>query len=238
MDGNYYTEMLKEIAECIGTQQYERADSIIKEEYKMPFIPHDVEKKLSEFEKEIYPYIYKDKKTVMLTKEEIYQYLKTGKEKAYKALEILAQSNVRLYLEEVKKLLVDTEVNRTLKSLLIQILVQQQVDEEIEYESFGEMFKTVPKNLPDVLRQRSVETIENRLHEIIYKQPVVLQQCLTVMVNVIYDCYPQLIDINETDKYAFSIIRYVYLAYGDMEHWNKIKDYYGIDENSLVELTL
>lgn len=234
MGKNYYDETIEKVEKLISVGNYSQANEIIEEEYKMPFIPSEFNKKLDELKELIYPHLHNEKRETLLTYDEIFDSLKSGGEKRSKALRLLSESNIRNYLSEVKLLLMDNEINSTLKSLLIRILVLQQIDETISYERNGKIYEIIPKNIPDVLQQESAKVIDYKLNDIVKKDPSFLQQCRLVAINALYDIYPQLIDLDMVDTYVFSIIRYVYFAYEDYTGWNHIKEYYGIDENTLI----
>lgn len=234
MSKNYYDETIEKVEKLISIGNYSQANEIIDEEFKMPFIPSEFNKKLDELKKLIYPHLHNEKRETILTHDEIFDSLKSGGEKGSKALRFLSESNIRNYLSEVKSLLMDNEINSTLKSLLVRILVLQQIDETISYERNGKMYEVIPKNIPDVLQQESAKIIDLKLNDMLKKDPSFLQQCRLVAVNALYDIYPQLIDVETVDIYVFSIIRYVYFAYADYAGWDRFKEYYDIDENTLI----
>ena len=53
MENNYYEELIQKISDAIKRQDYTAASALIAEEYRMPYIPLDVEKKLDEFSRMI-----------------------------------------------------------------------------------------------------------------------------------------------------------------------------------------
>lgn len=235
MSENYYDDLLKRLEKDFSEEKYEDVKKAVQEELEMPFVPRDVLDKLNQYQEKLSLLERKEKRQVILTPEELHQYLKENSQKAHYALKTLQNSNARMYLDEIKEILLDKEVKHTLKSLLIQILVLQQIDEKIEYYDDGRIYTVDIKELPDVLKQESIPLIYEKMSKIIKKDPYFLNQCQDIMINAVYDHYPQLIDVSETDLYAYSIIRYVFKAYGDNKQWEMIRDYYGIDENTLLD---
>ncbi len=235
MSENYYDDLLKRLEKDFSDEKYEDVKKAVQEELEMPFVPRDVLDKLNQYQEKLSLLERKEKRQVILTPEELQQYLKENSQKAHYALKTLQNSNARMYLDEIKEILLDKEVKHTLKSLLIQILVLQQIDEKIEYYDDGRIYTVDIKELPDVLKQESIPLIYEKMSKIIKKDPYFLNQCQDIMINAVYDHYPQLIDVSETDLYAYSIIRYVFKAYGDNKQWEMIRDYYGIDENTLLD---
>ncbi len=236
MSENYYEQLLNKLEKDFLEEKYDEAKTLIDEELKMPFVPKDVLEKLEKYQEQLSILNKKEKRQVILTEDELRNYLKADFQKGQYALKTLHNSNARMYLDVIKEILLDKEVKHTLKSLLIQILVLQQIDVTIDYcDEDGNLYSVNIKELPDVLQQESIPLIYEKMSMIIKKDPYFLNQCQEILINAVYDHYPLLINVSEVDKYAYSIIRYVFKAYGDLDKWSVIKDYYEVDENTLLD---
>lgn len=234
---NYYQTIVNHIEKLIENNDFSRANKIIEEELSMPYVPQDVLMKLQQLHDICKFNLVEEKKSEILSPEEVYEYLKSGKSKAYKALETLSMANIRNYLEIIKKLLVDSSINRVLKSLLIEQLQIQQVSNIINFTIDNEIYSIIPSKIPSPLSQPNYGVINKKIESIIESNPSFLQQCQMVLINVIYDNYPFLIKDEDTDKIAYSVIAYVYRAYHDDEGLHKFLQDYKIDESMLQDFT-
>ncbi len=234
---NYYQTIVNHIEKLIENQDFVRANKIIEEELAMPYVPKDVLMKLQQLHDICKFNLIEEKKSEILSPIEVYEYLKSGKNKAYKALETLSMANIRNYLDVIKDLLVDDEVNRVLKSLLIEQLQIQQISNIINFTIDGQVYSIIPNKIPSPLTQTNYLVISKKIEKIVDKNPSFLQQCQMVLINVIYDNYPFLIKDEEVDQITYSVIAYVYKAYQDQKGLAQFMEEYNIDEKSLQDFT-
>lgn len=235
MSENYYSALIQHIEALINSNDLKSAKALIDEELSMPFVPKDVLEKLEEYKSYVDGELIEIKGTKIMTPQEVYDCLKSQSEKAYKALETLAMSNIRAYLTVIRDLLEDQEVNHTLKALLIEQLSMQQVNDIIQIVDQGKIINVIPTALPLAINQKNYSIVERKLEQLISSNPTFLQQCKMVLVNVVYDRYPMMINDDEIERVAYSIVHYVYLAYGDQEGFEQFKNTHKINENQLEE---
>ncbi len=234
---NYYQTIVNHIEKLIENNDFIRANRIIEEELSMPYVPQDVLMKLQQLHDICKFNLIEEKKSEILSPEEVYEYLKFGGSKAYKALETLSMANIRNYLDIIKDLLVDNSVNRVLKSLLIEQLQIQQISNIINFIIDDNVYSIIPDKIPSPLSQPNFNVISKKIESIIESNPSFLQQCQMVLINVIYDNYPFLIKDEDIDKITYSVIAYVYKAYQDEEGLSKFLNDYQIDARILQEFT-
>ncbi|MGI6608232.1 MAG: DUF3196 family protein [Erysipelotrichaceae bacterium] len=237
MTVNYYQTIVNHIEKLIENNDFISANRIIEEELSMPYVPKDVLMKLQQLHDICKFNLSEEKKREILSPEEVYEYLKLGTAKAYKALETLSTANIRNYLEVIKELLIDDSVNRVLKSLLIEQLQIQQISNIVNFTVDSQVYSIIPSRISSPLLQPNYNVISKKLDEIIKKNPSFLQQCQIVLINVIYDKYPFLIEDEEIENITYSIIGYVFKAYHDEEGLQRFLDDYGIDEKMLTDFT-
>lgn len=232
---NYYQTIVNHIEKLIKNKDFIRANRIIEEELSMPYVPQDVLMKLQQLNEVCKFNLAEEKKSEILSPEEVYRFLKEGKGKAYKALETLSMANIRNYLQIIKDLLVDESVNRVLKSLLIEQLQIQQIGNIINFTNDNQVYSVIPAQIPSPLLQQNYSNISKKLELLIESNPSFLQQCQMVLINVIYDRYPFLIKDEETDEITYSIIAYVYKAYQDEDGLRDFLKYHQIDDKMLQD---
>jgi len=235
MSENYYTSLLKHIEALISSNDFNSAKKLIDEELSMPFVPKETLEKLQEFKSYVDGELMEVKGTRIMSPSEVYESLKGQSEMAYKALETLSMSNIRAYLDIIRDLLEDQDVNHTLKALLVEQLSMQQVNEIIQIVDDGKILNVIPSALPLAINQKNYRVVENQLEKLIDSNPTFLQQCKMVLVNVCYDRYPRMINDDEIEKVTYSIVKYVFDAYGDEKGFETFKNAYNIEENQLEE---
>ncbi|HPX33021.1 MAG TPA: DUF3196 family protein [Erysipelotrichaceae bacterium] len=234
---NYYQTIVNHIEKLIESNDFIMANKLIEEELSMPYVPQDVLMKLQQLHDICKFNLNEEKKSELLSPEEVYEYLKLGSEKAYKALETLSMANIRNYLAVVKEILVDNAVNRVLKSLLIEQLQIQQISNIINFTIDDRVYSIIPSQIPSPLSQSNFAVISKNLEKIIESNPSFLQQCQMVLINVVYDNYPFLIKDEDVDKITYSVIAYVYKAYQDEEGLKKFLKEHQINIEMLDDFT-
>jgi hypothetical protein len=234
---NYYQTIVNHIEKLIESNDFIGASKIIEEELSMPYVPKDVLMKLQQLHELCKFNLSEEKKSEILSPEKVYEYLKHGSSKAYKALETLSIANIRNYLEVIKDLLVDNAVNRVLKSLLIEQLQIQQINSIINFTIDNQVYSIIPSKIPSPLSQPNYQVINKRLESIVESNPSFLQQCQMILINVIYDNYPFLIKDEDVEITTYSIIAYVYKAYNDDNGLKEFLNDYQIDEKMLLDFT-
>ena len=232
---DFYRDLLSNINDLINKKQYQKALNLIDEELNMPFVPQQIEDRLVSFKEEILPHLENETKQQFLSNQQLYQYLTSTDAKCYKALQFLKQANVRNYLPIVESILADSSVNHLIKSLLFEILIDQRVDKEIVFVSHNKSQKINPISTDKVLQQESFNLVNKKLEAFVKNNPSFLNQCQLVLVNALYDLYPDMLSESEVDIYCLSIIRYVFKAYGDIEQWQQFSQYFSVDESCLID---
>lgn len=232
---DFYRDLLSNINDLINQKQYQKALNLIDEELNMPFVPQQIEDRLVSFKAEILPHLENETKQQFLSNQQLYQYLTSTDAKCYKALQFLKQANVRNYLPIVEDILADSSVNHLIKSLLFEILIDQRVDKTIVFVSHNKSHKINPISTDKVLQQESFNLVNKKLEAFVKNNPSFLNQCQLVLVNALYDLYPDLLSESEVDIYCLSIIRYVFKAYGDIEQWQQFSQYFSVDESCLID---
>lgn len=235
MSENYYTSLLQHLQHLMDHQEIEAAKQIVEEELSMPFVPKDVLKKLQDYQSQIDQMISKEKPFRLMSPQEVYECFQAQNEKTYQALEVLSKSNIRVYLEVIQEILLDDKMAYLWKALLIEQLSLQQVTNLMQYTKNGQVFHIIPSAILPALSQENVGKVQKRLEELIADNPSFLAQCQMVLVQVCYQRYPQQILDEAIDLVSYSIIRYVYAAYGDEQGFQQFKKVHQIDENQLEQ---
>jgi len=232
---NYYDDLILNIEQCIQLNDYKQAKKLIDEELSMPYTPKTTLDKLNQLDNQVKQLLMPEKKQTLKSEEEILNDLLSGSEKAMSALEALAISNVRNYLLIIKELLSSDKINHLLKCLILEILIDQKVEDKIDFKKENTTIQIEPSKLDKVFERESFNLIANKIEQITFKNPSFTKQCIMILTNVMYDLYPNDIQEKEYEKYCFSIIKYVYQAYDNLDEFNKLVELLKIDTNNLID---
>ncbi|MBR3005576.1 MAG: DUF3196 family protein, partial [Erysipelotrichaceae bacterium] len=142
---NYYDEILDRINELIEKGDKDNAVRMIKNELDMPYVPRDLEEKLSELlrklddEEHERPYVSDEQIESFLFKDEQHQLL---------AVSALDKKNLRNEIPLCKRFLASKgSVNA--KALLIDSLIRQEIDHQFLYEDDKRQLFFNPKDLQE-----------------------------------------------------------------------------------------
>ena len=238
MSDNYYDKLLADIRKNISEGNYEIAQSMLEEELDMPYVPSKVLEELRQLEKEIKPFLVKQKEIRMMSSEEIAASLKKGGEAVYDALRNLNYFNIRNNLEVIQDYLLDPGADRFVVSMLIEACQKQQVSTPLSYYHDGVRQVVIPNKLQGMFEDETVNRAYDCLVSMLESQnPSFLKQCEQVLVQYVYRNYPQKYE-GEAENLAYSIIRYVYMAYDDEEGFEAFAREFKVNREKLFDIII
>lgn len=238
MPDNYYDELLAGIRKNMEQGRYDSANAMIEEELSMPYVPSKVLTELNELKKELKPYLSKEKEMKIMSPEEVSKALEKGGEAVFRALRTLDNSNIRNYLDVIQEYLLDDMADRLVVSMLIEACQKQQVSTPLSYYHRGERHIVVPSQLKGMFADEAVNEAYSMMVRILESQnPSFLKQCEQVLVQYVSLNYPQKITVSGEDL-AYSVIRYVYLAYDDEEGFDEFARAQQISLENLVDIII
>lgn len=136
---NYYSEIIEKINNSIKKKKYDEALDLIVEEMSMPYIPMEIEPKLSMLFRKVSLLIedkmVETKYRTLLKEEEIIESINSDNpEPIYLELAInsLKKINIRNIIKELKLYLSNPEKNDFIKAMILSELVNQNYDKEIK----------------------------------------------------------------------------------------------------------
>lgn len=231
---NYYDELVENIKTAIDNKEYDKALNLIKEEFKMPYIPMDVEEVLKNFLLVI-PHDEKSK-AINFEAEDIEKMLKGDYEHQITAINYLDSINVRNYMDIIEEYL-KSNADRLLKSLLIMTLVNQEIQKEITMIDKGQEYNFIPMSIePPHLTdgyQNAYKIISDVLEN---DDPSSAKMAFEVLLKECYLALPSTYEIDEAKPLAYGIIKAILLALGNDQDWEKYKNEYQIDENYILDI--
>ncbi|CAH0346318.1 tetratricopeptide repeat protein [Bacillus sp. CECT 9360] len=103
----------------------------------------------------------------------------------------LTEANIRPYVPDIKRFLLDEQANPFYKTLLINILKEQEYEKEIDVFKFDETVKLIPTDLGDVLESKFIvgvtKLVEERLGQ---KNPTLFEMVKSLIERHNFILYP------------------------------------------------
>ncbi|MBR0385653.1 MAG: DUF3196 family protein [Erysipelotrichaceae bacterium] len=238
MPDNYYQRIISEIEKAISEQDYGRAEQLLKEEMRMPYIPSDVQKKLEKLQKELSAATVKERQLPLLDDAQLAEKLRGSEEERYLALDSLARSNIRAHLKVIQDYLADDDADRLMVSLLLEQCMLQQVANPLTYRENGQTITVIPAQLRAPLDYEILQQSWKHLAELFENHnPSFLQQCQQVLVQYGYRHYPSAYEEGYLNL-TYGVVRYVFRAYGDEEGWKRFAGQFAVNIDDIKELSL
>ena len=185
----YYEEILEEIKKKMDNKEYEAALLQIKEELAMPYLPLDFEKTLNELKRDVQYQISEESSPKQISIDKILNMLKGNEKSQLRAVDLLADYNLRDYLPEIKDYLSKDPCEEA-SALLIELIAEQEIRDEfimvrngIEYTFSGD--SVVPIN-----ESEGFLSALNFLQEWVENDyPVLFGMCRSLLIH---KCYMEL----------------------------------------------
>lgn len=234
---NYYTDLIKNLNQAIEDNDFDKALSMLDEEFKMPYIPMDIEKELLEIKKSI-PVQDKPRQSRIYDEDEIINLLAGNPEQNMIALDQLKDANIRKYLPVLQEyLLLDNP--RILKSIAITLLMDQQIRDEVTMEDQGNTYTFIPAAIWPPEESEGFEKAWELLKEILEKEnPSSANIAFEVLLKECYLKLPEAYDEDEAEMLAFGVLKAVLEGLGNTEDWERYIKEYNINPDRIMNINL
>jgi len=202
MENRYYQELLSKVNDAIDNGKYDFALELINDEYKMPYIPSDVEEQLKILKNDINYYLNNVK---TMNEEEILAGLKSNKKIQIKAIDNLCKLNLRNYLYEIQ-LFFESKPDLLIQALLIDSLINQEINYEFKVFIDDEEHKINFVDKIQGVKSKSFMRIDQMLKDLfIDDEPSTYQLCLQLLVQECFIRTPFNIKLEDCDSFANKI---------------------------------
>lgn len=230
----YYASLLKEIAELISREEYEKAEALIRPELELPYVPAEAREVLESYAADLKSILMPVKNRSRLDIETL---INGSIEQKETAASILQERNLRQYIPEVQKLLLDSQLVPEFKGELIEALMEQRVDENLQLLRKNEKITFSPADI--VPRDQDPVYIETRklLDEwLSCINPVMADFCIQMLDQEVLDRRPDDLSGIQARELAASIARLVFDAMQDEDGWNQLKDTQNLTDENCCQL--
>lgn len=226
---DYYESLIIKVKELIQNEDYSEANSILKEELSMPYIPHTHEGVLQRLYKECETNLQVETKAKRYDDEDIEALLFGSLEEACIACEVLKGSNVRQHLEVIEKYL-KGDPHFFIRAMLVEILSEQDIHDEIEMRYEGLDVTFIPSYVEAIIERETTKMMMQTLSDYFENDnPTFFAMCVECLAKELYLKLPFSIDEDEINYVLVAIIEYVFKANGEEEGYNRF-----ISEKSLA----
>lgn len=219
----YYQSLLKDIVTLFAGGEYEEADSLIKKELELPYIPAEAQEILENYRDECAPHLVRSRPSSRYSLEELIHGDERQKEMA---ASLLQSMNLRQYHSEVQQLLNASDLVQEFKGELIEALMSQRIAETYSIVPAGESkpVEFVPDDIipadkdPVIIRTR--EYFSDWLEA---GNPSMADFCRQLLEQEILEMRPRDFRNVHPRELAASIVRLVFQAMQDPEGWEKFE---------------
>jgi hypothetical protein len=202
METKYYQDLLTNINVAIDDGKYDYALELINEEFKMPYIPIEIEEQLKSLINDIKYYLNNVKS---MSEEEILNGLKSEKNIQIKAIDNLCKLNLREYYYEIQ-LFFNSKPDFLIQALLIDSLISQEINHEFMVLIDDKECNINFSNQIQGVKTESFEKIDNLLKEFfIDNEPSTYQLCLQLLIQECFIRTPFNIKLEDCDDFANKI---------------------------------
>lgn len=171
MNTNYYDELIINIEKLISLGKKDEAIKIIDEELALPYVPRDIEEKLSQYLIELKE---KDIHFKSISDDEMLDFLSGDETHQLIAVDELSRRNLRDYIDICDEYLKgDNYINS--KALLIDSLIRQEINYVFTYINNSSLFKFNPSKLQIIEETDEFKDTIGILNDYYLKDPSKLQ---------------------------------------------------------------
>lgn len=201
---DYYSTCEKQILKLIEEDELLKAQQLIDEELKMPYIPADFECLLKELRKQTL-----QPQEKVLSDEQIEAYLRLDEKHQILAVKALSEKNLRKYVPLIQEAF--NQAKSVLVTLsLLEICIEQQLNEEFKIEKEGLEMYVIPSALTLPLDSEGLlQVFEFFKQWLENEDPSFLDLCCQCAVKEAYLRLPFEIEEDESESMALEIVYYV-----------------------------
>jgi len=242
VESNYYDILCLHIAILLELEKDEEAYKILEEELQMPYIPSQYENYLNETYEMLYRKQMQGKKQYNVfdtyADHEIKDILVSERDKnlILIVLDQLSKRNIRLYLNELKHLLLLENYPNDLKAIILELLVEQGIMDEVKVSSNGKIFEVDLSTLTPLMEQISIEEILKLIEEKIDNKDItIFNACQDLLIAYHASIYPLAIEEDEYSLVAAGVYYAALTNYGIDEDIEKVAVLFGV-KSKFIEI--
>lgn len=230
----FYEELMKKIEDLIDCEKIEEAYNLITNELSMPYIPKEYEERLHFLLNEVRGELNQHSKLSYehYDEHQLLNLLNSNNiEEAFKAVEYLKTSNVRMYLDVIEVYL-SNNPDPNIRGSLVYLLAQQQVNEAIKLDYDGLEVEFIASYVDLAEESEGFVMCEKLLDEWLENDnPSMLKMAREILALEYYYRVPFSLDVDEAMVVCKGIIKYISELSDDLITYNQV-----VEEKKLANI--
>ena len=190
----------------LETKLFKEAKEALKHYQSLPYISQEVEEYLFELPSLIEQAEHPKNKNLSI--ETIIDTLENSDNAGLlsEVLFSLKTYNLNLYIDSLKKMLIREDVHPNLRTFGLILLVENQYDKEIKFLFKGKCLNVIPSKLVPPFTSNTYQQVANYLKDHCLKNVTLYQTSLSLINNLVIDCYPNDIDLADSSLLGKALI--------------------------------
>lgn len=184
---NYYDELLDSIRNYIENNDLKSAKSLIDEELRMPYIPENVEEELLNLQKII---LSNNTSLKAISDEELIAYLCGDREEQLIAANILAQKNLRDYIDIIEDYFKREDGFDNAKVYIVSLLIEQEIGHEFHLIKNGIHYEFIPRYLYKLDELDSFKEVVSLIEKNYSNNPSLMNLMIEELIRKMFEYLP------------------------------------------------
>lgn len=214
MNHSYYQTLITELKQMIEEKAYRLAQQRIEEELKMPYVPKESLRVLTELKLELKALLPVSVAQTESDESILESYIQGSESLQLKLLDSLSHLNARNYLSLIQKALNELS-DPLMKALLIRILIEQALPDSFSVEISGIHYDFIPASLILPEESDGFNSALALLNLWCEKEPSLFELSLATLSLKCLNFLPNAYEQDEGDALALSALKEVYLSLYD-----------------------
>lgn len=205
---NYYDEIVKEIQDLIDSEKYEEAMFLLKKEFSMPYIPQDVEDKLTEMLKTVRYALANQSKATEETLDALLDDLQGNAQQQLAACSKISNHNLRDCIEEIQNYLKE-EPYPEAAALLVEAIAEQEIQEEFVWNKDGVEYTFYGDSVTPCAKSKGFLCAISYLQKWFAKNLDMYEMSKTLLIHEVFMFLPLSYDESEGKDLAFDVFEQI-----------------------------
>lgn len=219
---NYYEQLLKEIDEAIEKKEYEEALYLLKKEFKMPYIPGDIEKELNERYKTVQFYMHDKEEEQTASLDHLLELLHGDARAQLSAVSQLGKVNLRDCIEEIQDYL-QSDPYEDAAAFLIECIAEQEIPDEFTWNRNGVEYTFYGDSVTPCSESKGFQKANAYLQEWFDKNVDMYTLAKTLLTHRVYMFLPLSYEEAEAEALAFEIFEDICKMMGQDQLLSEVK---------------
>ena len=228
---DYEQQIIKAIQDAVNDNEWEKAEDLINEELRMPYIEKEFETTLRSYHNQLAELMANARPlvTANLSESQLRKYLGGNQQQQLAAINFLAKANLRNYTELLQDYFLENQLDSLIVGSLIEELIEQELNTEFKLNREGKILTFRPSQLQALDSYEGFLATRDTFSQWFgADEPSVVELCTQALVEEVYRELPYQWTLAQSEAMALALANYVYNAYDRHDEflvWLKRNDY-------------